>query len=40
MAWLQNELIHLGTVKKAMDVNKFVDTKPREAALKLIDKTH
>jgi NitT/TauT family transport system substrate-binding protein len=40
MAWLQNELIHLGTVKTAMDVNKFVDTKPREAALKLIDKTH
>jgi len=38
MAWLQNELIHLGKVKKAMDVSKFVDNAPREAALKLLEK--
>ena len=36
MAWLQDELIHLGKIKKKMDVSKFVDHAPREAALKLI----
>lgn len=40
MAWLQDELVHLGKMKSAMDVNKFVDNGPREAALKLADKTH
>lgn len=40
IAWLQNELINLGKIKTAMDVNKLVDAKPREAALKLLEKTH
>jgi len=40
IAWLQNELIHLGKMKSALDVNKLVDTTPREAALKLLEKTH
>jgi NitT/TauT family transport system substrate-binding protein len=38
MTWLQNELLHLGKIKQAMDVNKLVDGKPREAALALLKK--
>jgi NitT/TauT family transport system substrate-binding protein len=40
ISWLQNELMHLGKVKTATDVNKLIDTKPREAALKMLEKTH
>jgi NitT/TauT family transport system substrate-binding protein len=36
--WLQDELLHLGKLKKTMDINKFVDTKPREDGLELLNK--
>jgi NitT/TauT family transport system substrate-binding protein len=38
VAWLQNELLHLGKIKTTMDVNKLVDAKPREAGLALFKK--
>lgn len=38
IAWLQDELVHLGKIKKAIDPAKLVDTGPREAALKLLSK--
>jgi NitT/TauT family transport system substrate-binding protein len=40
ISWLQSELMHLGKVKTPTDVNKLIDTKPREAALKMLEKTH
>jgi NitT/TauT family transport system substrate-binding protein len=39
ISWLQDELLSLGKIKKKVDLDKLVDTRAREAALKLVKKT-
>lgn len=38
--WLNNELVTVGSLPKPMDLNKVLDNKPREDALKLIAQMH
>lgn len=40
ISWLQDELLSLGKIKKKVDLDKLVDTRAREAALKLVKEKH
>jgi NitT/TauT family transport system substrate-binding protein len=39
-AWLDNELVTVGSLAKPVDLSKVLDNKPREDALKLIARMH